>query len=191
MSRKEKGTTVSRLSEKPLSSQTVYQGRLLHVKADQVALPDGRVTGREYIVHPGAVAVIPWLDGHEVVLVRQFRYPLRQDFFELPAGKIDPGEEMLACGRRELLEETGYEAAHWHYLAKIHPCIGYSNELIAFYLAEGLSQRGHRRDADEFLEVLSVPLRDAMEWIRDGRITDGKTVAGLLWAEKFIQGEWR
>ncbi|HCA27476.1 MAG TPA: ADP-ribose pyrophosphatase, partial [Betaproteobacteria bacterium] len=94
MSSEEKSAAASRLNEVLLSSQTVYQGRLLHVKADQVTLPDGRITGREYIVHPGAVAVIPWLNNREVVLVRQFRYPLRQDFFELPAGKIDPGEEM-------------------------------------------------------------------------------------------------
>lgn len=187
----EEDRVVSRLDETLLSSQTVYQGRLLHVKVDQVTLPDGQVTGREYIIHPGAVAIVPWLDTGEVVLVRQFRYPLRQDFFELPAGKIDTGEAALTCGRRELREETGYEAAHWHLLAKIHPCIGYSNEQITFYLAEGLRQRGHCRDADEFLDVFSVPLADAMEWIRDGRITDGKTVTGLLWAEKFIQGAWR
>lgn len=176
------------LTETQLSSRSVYQGGLLHVKEDRVALPDGRQAMREYIVHPGAVAVIPLLENGEVVLERQFRYPLHRDLYELPAGKIDPGEYPLICGQRELLEETGYVAQTWRFVMTMHPCIGYSNEKIHLYLAEGLSAGSHRRDGDEFLEVFHMPLAAALDWVRTGHITDVKTVIGLFWAEKIAQG---
>lgn len=176
------------LTETQLSSRSVYRGGLLHVKEDRVELPDGRQATREYIVHPGAVVVIPLLENGDVVMERQFRYPLRRDLYELPAGKLDPGENSLRCGQRELLEETGYVASKWRYLANIHPCIGYSDECIALYLAENLSLGQHQRDGDEFLEVFRLPLGEALEWVRTGRITDVKTVIGLFWAEKIAQG---
>lgn len=176
------------LTEKQLSSRTVYQGGLLHVKEDRVALPNGNESTREYIVHPGAVVVIPLLPSGDVVLERQFRYPLRRDLYELPAGKLDPGESALECGQRELLEETGYTGTRWRYVATIHPCIGYSNEAILLYLAEDLTLGRHNRDGDEFLEVFHLPLDEALEWVRTGRITDVKTVIGLFWADKIIQG---
>lgn len=178
------------LTEKPLSSKSVYDGRLLHVREDRVTLPDGKEATREYIVHPGAVVVVPLLDDGDVLMVRQFRYPLHREFFELPAGKIDSGEDPLGCGQRELLEETGYAAKSWHYLATIHPCIGYSDERILVYLARGLSEHGHRRDADEFLDNLRMPLAQAMDGVREGRISDAKTMIGLFWAEKIIGREW-
>lgn len=176
------------LTEKQLSSRTVYQGGLLHVKEDRVALPNGTEATREYIVHPGAVVVIPLLSNGDVVLERQFRYPLRRDMYELPAGKLDPGESPLDCGRRELREETGYTGTRWRYVATIHPCIGYSNEAILLYLAEGLTLGRHKRDGDEFLEVFHLPLEEALEWVRTGRITDVKTVIGLFWADKIAHG---
>ena len=176
------------LTETQLSSRSVYQGVLLQVREDRVELPNGRQTTREYIVHPGAVVVIPLLANGEVVLERQFRYPLRRDMFELPAGKIDPGEQPQACGQRELLEETGYVALKWRFVATIHPCIGYSDESMSLYLAEGLTPGGHSRDGDEFLEIFTLPLAEALEWVRSGRITDVKTVIGLFWAEKIAQG---
>lgn len=176
------------LTEIQLSSRSVYHGALLQVKEDRVELPDGRQATREYIVHPGAVVVIPLLDSGEVVMERQFRYPLRRDLYELPAGKLDPGENPLLCGQRELLEETGYVAREWRFVATIHPCIGYSDESISLYLAEGLSPGQHQRDGDEFLEIFRLPLADALEWVRSGRITDVKTVIGLFWAEKIAQG---
>lgn len=178
------------LTEKQLSSSSVYDGRLLHVREDQVMLPDGNTTTREYIVHPGAVVVVPLLDNGDVLMVRQFRYPLGREFHELPAGKIDSGEDVLACGQRELLEETGYAAQDWKFLTTIHPCIGYSDEQILIYLAQGLSEHGHRRDEDEFLENVRLPLDTALEWVRDGRISDVKTIVGLFWAEKIRQGAW-
>lgn len=179
---------VDDLSETRISSHSVYRGGLLHVKEDRVELPDGRQATREYIVHPGAVAVIPLLDNGEVVMERQFRYPLRRDLYELPAGKLDPGETPLFCGQRELLEETGYVASKWRFVATIHPCIGYSDESISLYFAEGLSPGPHQRDGDEFLEIFTLPLAQALEWVRIGRITDVKTVIGLFWAEKIAQG---
>lgn len=176
------------LTEKQLNSRTVYQGGLLHVKEDQVQLPSGLPAKREYILHPGAVVIIPLLENNHVILERQFRYPLHQDFYELPAGKLDEGETALNCGQRELLEETGYSAAKWRFVATIHPCIGYSNESMSLFLAQELSQGVHQRDGDEFLEVFDLPLSEAIEWVRSGRITDAKTVIGLFWAEKILNG---
>lgn len=178
----------SDLTEQQLSSKTVYQGGLLHVKEDQVQLPNGHTARREYILHPGAVVVIPLLANGDIVLERQFRYPLQRDLYELPAGKLDEGESPLACGQRELLEETGYRAEKWQYLATIHPCIGYSNESMSLYLAQDLTEGEHQRDGDEFLEIFTLPLREALEWVRTGRITDVKTVIGLFWAEKILAG---
>ncbi|MDA8257263.1 MAG: NUDIX hydrolase [Betaproteobacteria bacterium] len=178
------------LTEKQLSSTSIYDGRLLHVKEDQVLLPNGNTATREYIVHPGAVVVVPLLENGDVLMVRQFRYPLQRDFFELPAGKIDADEDVLACGQRELLEETGFAAQAWRFLTTIHPCIGYSDERILIYLAQDLSEHGHRRDEDEFLENVRLPLETAMEWVRDGRISDVKTIIGLFWAEKIVEKRW-
>lgn len=182
---------IPNLIEHEISSARIYRGRLLDVREDRVSLPNGKEAIREYIVHPGAVVVIPLLDNGDILMVRQFRYPLRREFIELPAGKIDPGEDTLRCGQRELLEETGYVAESWHCLTTIHPCIGYSDERILIYLARELSERGHRRDEDEFLDNVRLPLARAMEWLREGRLSDAKTMAGLFWAEKIIRGEWR
>jgi ADP-ribose pyrophosphatase len=173
-------------TEETLSSRTVYRGRLLHVLEDEVRLPDGASARREYIRHPGAVMIIPVLDAETVVLVRQFRYPLRRHFYELPAGKREQGEDPLATARRELREECGYEAAEWRRLASIHPCIGYSDEAIDIYLARGLTHVGQATDDEEFVEVVPMKLTEALEWIRDGRITEVKAVIGLLWAERFL-----
>lgn len=178
------------LTETQISSETVFQGHLLHVKRDQVRLPNGNETGREYVVHPGAVLIIPILDDGRLVMERQFRYPLRDAFIEFPAGKIDPNEDVLATGQRELLEETGYRAREWIYLAALHPCIGYSNEIIHIYLARGLTQGEHSRDEDETLEVFPLALDEALEKVRQGEITDGKTMIALFWAEKYLAGLW-
>jgi len=178
------------LTETELASETVFHGQLLQVKRDRVALPNGVETGREYIVHPGAVLVVPVLDDGALVFERQFRYPLRRAFIELPAGKIDPQEDPLETGKRELLEETGYTAQHWQYLATLHPCIGYSDERILIYLATGLRAGLHRRDDDETLEVFTLTMGEAMAAMQRGEITDGKTMIALFWAEKHLQGAW-
>jgi len=175
------------LTETRIASETVFQGNLLHVKRDRVQLPNGNETGREYIVHPGAVLVIPLLDDGSVVMERQFRYPLGKSFIELPAGKIDPNEDPLTTGKRELLEETGYVAEVWHYVTALHPCIGYSDEVIHVYLATGLKAGMHHRDHDESLDVFTMTFHAAMEAVHNGEITDAKTMIALFWADKYLK----
>lgn len=178
------------LTETELASETVFQGRLMHVKRDRVRLPDGGESTREYIVHPGAVVVIPVFDNGDLLLERQHRYPLRRDFIEFPAGKIDPGEADLVCAKRELEEETGYTASEWRAVTTIYPCIGYSDERLVFYLATGLTEGNHGRDHDEFLEVFRLPFAEAMQWVKTGRICETKTVIGLFWLEKIRAQGW-
>ncbi len=173
------------LVEHFVSGQKVYSGVLLHVQRDVVRLPDGGQSVREYIHHPGAVLAIPLFDDGRVLLERQFRYPLKREFIELPAGKLEPGEDHLQTARRELLEETGYVAGKWTRLGLIHPGIGYSDEVIELWLAQTLQKREAQPDGDEFLEIFELPFTEALEWVRDGRITDGKTVAALLWMKAF------
>jgi ADP-ribose pyrophosphatase len=178
------------LTEHRVSGAAVFDGKLLHVRRDVVRLPDGSEATREYIVHPGAVTIIPLLDSGELVMERQYRYPLGRELVELPAGKIDPGESTLETARRELLEETGYAAGTWTYVATIHPLCGYTNERIELWLARGLRHEGRRLDHGEFLETFTLPLGDAVEWVRSGRITDAKTIVGVLWAERIAAGTW-
>lgn len=172
----------SHLVESEISSETVFKGALLEVRKDRVLLPDGRESVREYIVHPGAVVVLAFLDNGRLLFERQFRYPLRRVFLELPAGKIDHGEPILDTARRELLEETGYAARDWEYLGVMHPCIGYSDERIEIFTAHGLRLAGaNRLDHNEFLEVLDLAPEEAKAAVLDGRITDAKTIAALFW----------
>ena len=178
------------LRETGVSSEVVFSGKLLHVKRDIVRLPDGKQASREFVVHPGAVVMIAELPNGKLLFERQFRYPLERVFLELPAGKIHPGEDTLLTARRELQEETGYVAASWHYLGVIHPCIGYSDERIEIFFARGLSHVGRALDDGEFLEVQELDLAEALEAVRDGRLTDGKSVASLLWAERVLDGRW-
>lgn len=173
------------LSEHFVSGEEVFAGKLLHVHRDRVRLPDGHEATREYVRHPGAVLIVPLFEDGSVLLERQFRYPLARDFIELPAGKLEPGEPPLETARRELLEETGYVAARWQRLATIHPSVGCSDETIEMFLARGLEQRGAALDEGEFLEVFTLPLAAALAMIADGRITDAKTVTGLLWVRAF------
>lgn len=180
----------SRFTEETLVSDEVFSGQLLHVHRDRVRLPDGHESVREWIAHPGAVVVVALLDNGKLLFERQYRYPLRQVFVELPAGKIDAGEHMLDTARRELREETGYKARTWWHLGTMHPCIGYSNERIEIFLAQGLTYIGHELDDGEILEVIELGIHDALLSVRDGEITDAKTITALLWAEKVLSGAW-
>ncbi|MDQ6620654.1 MAG: acylphosphatase [Pseudomonadota bacterium] len=168
------------LAETPVVSEQVFDGKLLHVRRDQVRLPDGSLATREYIVHPGAVLMLPVRDDGRLVVVRQYRYPHRRVFLEFPAGKLDPGEDALTTARRELIEEAGYTAARWTRLGVVHPVISYSTEAIELYLAEGLSHVGAKLDEGEFLEVLDLSVDEMLQRVDDGQITDAKTVAALL-----------
>lgn len=179
------------LTEKQLSTQNVFDGVLLHVFKDKVKLPDGSTSIREYIKHPGAAVMIPIMENGNIVFERQYRYPLGMELMELPAGKIDAGENPVDSARRELLEETGYEANSLKKLGKLHPCIGYSDEVIHIYMAEELTFHEEQQDKDEFIETFEMTLADALESVRTGKITDAKTMIGLFWAEKYLSGEWK
>ncbi len=176
------------LKETRLDSAVVYEGDFIKVLKDNVRLPDGSVSTREHIAHPGAVAILALLDNGNLVMERQFRYAPQREFIELPAGKIDHGEDILLCAQRELLEETGYVANEWVHLSTVWPCIGYANERMEYFLARGLAHQGRNLDDGEFLEVFELSLPEAMEWIRLGRINDSKTLVGLFWLEKMMHG---
>lgn len=176
--------------EETLSSEETFRGKLLHVHRDEVKLPDGTQSLREWVAHPGAVVLIAQLDNGNLLFERQYRYPLRRVFLELPAGKIDPGEHILDTARRELREETGYKAGFWRHLGTMHPCIGYSNERIEIFLARELTHVGDALDEGEILQVVELGVQDAILAVRDGDITDAKTVTALMWAEKILSGEW-
>lgn len=173
------------LIESEIASETVFKGVLLEVRKDRVLLPNGKESLREYIVHPGAVVVLAFLDNGNLLFERQFRYPLRRVFLELPAGKIDPGEPILDTARRELLEETGYVAASWEHLGVMHPCIGYSDERIEIFAARELHLAGEKQlDHNEFLDVIEVSPEEAKAAVFRGEISDAKTITALYWLER-------
>ncbi|MDD5058615.1 MAG: NUDIX hydrolase [Sideroxydans sp.] len=178
------------LTETQIDTALKYEGNFIEVRKDTVLLPDGSTSTREYIIHPGAVAVLAMLDNGNLVMERQFRYPPRREFIELPAGKIDHGEEILVTAQRELLEETGYVAREWIHLTTAWPCIGYADERMEYFLARGLEHVGRNLDDGEFLEVFELSLSDAIEWIRLGKINESKTIVGLFWLEKMLHGNW-
>lgn len=179
------------LHEAQIEGEQVFKGKLLDVRRDRVRLPDGGESTREYVVHQGAVVVIPILSDGRLIFERQFRYPLGQVILELPAGKIDPGEAIEVTAVRELLEETGYVARDWRHLGVMHPCVGYSSERIEIFLAQGLSCEGEQQlDQGEFLDLLYLSLDEANLGVRSGDITDAKTLAALFWAEKVLQSGW-
>lgn len=178
------------LKETCVDSALVYDGDFIKVRKDRARLPNGEVHGREYIIHPGAVAVLAELPNGKLVMERQFRYAPRREFIEIPAGKIDPQEDILRTAQRELLEETGYVAAELLHLATTWPCIGYADERIEYFLARGLSHQGRQLDDGELLEVFELSLPEALEWVRLGKINDSKTIVGLFWLEKHLSG-WK
>jgi ADP-ribose pyrophosphatase len=180
----------SHLLETRLGGDIAYDGSFLKVARDQVRLPDGANAQREYILHPGAVVILPLFDDGRVLLERQFRYPLGQVFIEFPAGKIDPGEQTLACAKRELQEETGYTATDWRFVSTIHNAIAYSDEHLDLFLARGLTAGPAKLDEGEFLELFTATVPEMLGMIRSGQITDVKTIIGAFWLEKILAGTW-
>jgi ADP-ribose pyrophosphatase len=178
------------LEEQMVESAVAYQGSFMQLHRDVVRLPNGQHAVREFVRHPGAALVVPFLPDGQVVLERQFRYPLKQAFIEFPAGKLDAGEPPLQCAARELTEETGYTAQQFAYAGAIHNAIGYSDEVIHVFFARELSQGVRTLDDTEFLDVFTAPLAWLMSEIQAGRVTDAKTVTAALWAEKHLRGEW-
>ena len=185
---------LTHLFETKRSSQVVFQGHFLHALQDTVALPDGSTAVREYVVHPGAVMIIPMLEdisgNWRVVLERQFRYPVGRVMVEFPAGKLDAGERSLACAQRELQEETGYRATEWARAGQLHPTIAYSTEHIDIWFARGLILGESQLDAGEFLDVFTASPTELLGWCADGTVTDAKTLTGTLWLQNVLSGAW-
>jgi len=177
---------MSKLKETPKSSEKIFSGRLIDLYFDHIELPNGKSSTREWIKHPGAVCIIPILPNGNLCLIRQYRYGPRAEFIEIPAGKLDVGEDPLVCAKRELEEEIGYIAGKLTFLTNIHPAIGFSNEKMWVYLAEDLILSKQSLDQDEFLELYPIPLKKAIDLIYEGKITDVKTVIGILWLDKFL-----
>ena len=177
------------LREHTLSSEQVYDGYFFQIQRDRVRCADGHESIREYLRHPGAVMIVAMPDEDTVVLERQFRYPLGRSFIEMPAGKLEAGEDPLDCARRELAEETGYQARHWERLGAFHNAIGYSNERIEIYLARDLHLAASAREPGEVLQVFTAPWRQLLDWIDEGSVTDVKTIIGAYWlARRHAQG---
>lgn len=180
------------LTEHSIDSTNVYRGALLDAYRDTVRLPGGGVGPREWIDHPGAAAVVPLFDDGRVLLVRQFRFPPRKEFLEVPAGKLDvKGESPVSVAHRELEEETGWTADRMVELGVIYPCIGYSNERIFLYVATGLRPGSQNLSDGELVEPIVMPFTDAVARVRDGTIDDAKTVSALLLARLWLQEQER
>jgi ADP-ribose pyrophosphatase len=178
------------LIEEKIAGEEILKGRFLHAFRDTVRLPDGGETTREFIVHPGAVMMVPMLDDGRLVLERQFRYPMGRVMVEFPAGKLDPGENALDCARRELLEETGYSASAWARAGVLHPVISYSTEFIEVWFCRGLVLTERKLDDGEFLEVFTATPQQVIDWCRDGVITDAKSLIGAMWLQNVLAGTW-
>lgn len=166
--------------EELLKSEKVFDGRLIALRKDTVRLPNGRESTREVVVHPGAVAIVPMLDDRKVVLVSQYRHAVGKTLMEIPAGTLHPDEKPEDCALRELREETGYIAGRLEKLLSLYLAPGYSTELIHLFLAEDLRPAKSETDEDEFIELVVVPLDEAVVKILEGEIQDAKTVAALL-----------
>lgn len=176
------------LIEHKISSEKVFSGKLLHVYKDEVELPSKKIATREYIKHPGAAAVLPILDNGNVILVKQFRYPINKVTLEIPAGKLDKkGEDPLICAKRELSEETGYSAKKYKKIHTLATTVGFSDEWIHIYLAENLIKGEKHPDEDEFINVVEMPISAAIDLIYNGEICDGKSVIALLMAKDYLK----
>jgi ADP-ribose pyrophosphatase len=181
------------LIEHRVQQEELLHGHFLHVLRDTVRLPNHNLATREYVVHPGAVMVIPMLDtpeGLRLVMERQFRYPVGQVMTEFPAGKLDPGEDPWLCAQRELLEETGYTARQWARAGVLHPVIAYSTEVIEIWFAKDLTLGERQLDTDEFLDVFTASPAELLAACQQGRLTDAKTLTGLLWLQNVLSGQW-
>ena len=180
---------MSKLEEKSIFSENIFKGKLLDVRKDKVTLPNNKIGFREWINHPGAACIIPLLSENKIILVKQYRYPIREETIEIPAGKIDSGEDPEKCAYRELEEETGYKAKKLTLLTSFYPAIGFANEKIWIYLAKNLVKSNSNTDKDEFVETISVDLNIALDMVAQGMIKDSKTIIGLMWLDKYLKNE--
>lgn len=174
-----------KFNEKLFKRNRIYAGRAVNFSVDEILLPNGKKATREYLEHPGAVTILPFIDKNNIILVKQYRFPVKKLTYELPAGKIDAGESIISCVKRELVEETGYYAKKVKKIFSFWPTSAFSNEVIHIYHAENLIIASKCPDDDEFIEHLVIPFKKALEWVKNGRIRDSKTVIALLfWANK-------
>lgn len=173
-------------TEKTVASQLVFTGKILELRVDQVELPNGKIGQREVVKHPGAVAIAAVTPERELVLVSQYRKPVEKELLEIPAGKLDPGEDPLVCAQRELKEETGYTAGHWKLVSRYFTSPGFSDEVMYFFRATELKADHPESEEDEFIEVKLVPLTKAREMVQSGRIEDAKTIIGILLVEPLV-----
>ncbi len=182
------------LIEHRVAQQELLRGNFLHAFRDTVRLPNQSLATREYVVHPGAVMVIPMLqlpDGQiRLVLERQYRYPVGHVMIEFPAGKLDAGEDPWLCAQRELMEETGYRAREWAKAAVLHPVIAYSTEVIEIWFARDLTLGERQLDSEEFLDVFTATPEELLAWCQQGLVTDAKTLTGALWLQNVLSGAW-
>lgn len=178
------------LSETTLEQAVVFEGRFLRVRRDLARLPDGSSATREFVLHPGAAAMVPIDSDDRILIERQFRYAMGAVYVEIPAGKIDAGETSLETARRELVEETGYRAGRWAHLTRIHPAIGFSDEIMDLYLARDLEAVGRQLDAEEFLEIEWVSFGWLMDELRAHRLPDIKTQLAVHWLDRLFSGAW-
>lgn len=173
--------------EKILSSEYPFRGKILNVRVDRVLLPDGRMSTREVVEYSGAVAVVPLTETFEVIMVRQYRHPVGRELLEIPAGKIEAGEEPEACARRELAEEVGLQAGRLEFISRFYPTPGFANELTHLYLARELTPGAASPDDGEFLEVVRLPFAEALKMVLRGEICDAKTICGLLLTSRILE----
>jgi ADP-ribose pyrophosphatase len=178
------------LIERPVERRQLLRGNFLDVRGDTVRLPDGDLASREYVVHPGAVVVVPILDDGRLVLERQYRYPLSRVLLEFPAGKIDPGEPAGRCAERELAEETGYRAREWAFAARLHNAAAYSTEFIEIWFARGLTLGERHLDHGELIDVVLMSENELEALASTGELTDAKTLISLMWLQKWRSGAW-
>lgn len=178
------------LREIGVAGTQVYRGHFLDVRRDEVRLPDGATAAREYIVHPGAVMVVPLLDDGRLVVERQYRYPMGRAMLEFPAGKLEAGEPPFECALRELIEETGYHAREWAHAGVMHNAIAYSTEAIEVWFARGLTAGPQHLDAGEFVDVATASEDELSAMAQSGELTDAKTLVGLLWLARWRAGRW-
>ena len=175
------------MSAKINNRTTIHQGKVFELIRENVTLENGTTTDLEFIEHPGATAIVPFLDDKRIVLLKQYRHALKKYIWEIPAGTLDPQEEIISCAKRELIEETGYSAGQWHRLGEITPVPGYSNERIHIFLATGLKPADQNLDEDEVIQVQAVDFLKAFEMIGDGEIQDAKSIAGLFLASQWLK----
>jgi ADP-ribose pyrophosphatase len=182
------------LTEHKVSGQKILQGNFLQVMRDAVWMPDGGQATREYVVHPGAVVIIPMFTDEagqvRLILERQFRYPLGRVMIEFPAGKVDPGENLWVSAERELREETGYSAGEWAHAGVMHPVPAYSTEFIDIWFARELTRGEQQLDVGEFVEVITATPAELAQWCREGTVTDAKTLVAALWLQNLLSGVW-